>query len=43
MIAASVAFLLSPAMLESQLNNRHPQLPAYELSVDKDPESPPRS
>jgi hypothetical protein len=40
MIIASVAFLLSPAMLESQLNNRQPQRPAYEPGVDKDADPP---
>jgi hypothetical protein len=39
-IIASVAFLLSPAMLESQLNNRQPQRPAYEPVIDKDPDLP---
>jgi hypothetical protein len=43
MIMASVVFLLSPAMLESQLNHRQPQLPAYEPGVDKDAEPPPRN
>lgn len=42
MIIASVAFLLSPAMLESQLNHHQPHFPAYEPGVDKDPEPPPR-
>jgi hypothetical protein len=42
MIIASVAFLLSPAMLESQLNNRQPQRPAYKPVTDKDPELPPQ-
>ena len=40
MIIASVAFLLSPAMLESQLNNRQPQRPAYEPVIDKDLDLP---
>lgn len=42
MIIASVVFLLSPAMLESQICHRQPQRPALETGTDHDPGTPPR-
>ena len=42
MIIASVVFLLSPAMLESQRNQRY-RFPVLESGVDEDLEPPPRS
>jgi glucose-6-phosphate-specific signal transduction histidine kinase len=36
MIIASVVFLLSPAMLDSQIYHRQSRRPAYESGVDRD-------
>jgi hypothetical protein len=42
MIISSVVFLLSPAMLESQIYHRQSQRPAYESGTHQDISGPPR-
>jgi hypothetical protein len=42
MIISSVVFLLSPAMLESQIYHRQSQRPAYESGTRQDLSGPPR-